>query len=132
MTILLSQVHCIGLKRDLNDSSHSLHSVTQVLDPMLILMGNVIYDETFPNLMKSRLGSNGKSFPESITLPNHFNGKFVFISVNVENRFDIVGRVLYILKIRLGQSFHFSVSIYTPETAECNIWEPSNLLPASE
>ena len=114
VTILLSQVHCIGLKRDLNDSSHNLHSVTQVLDPMLILMGNVIYDETFPNHMKSRLGSNGKSFPESITLPNHFNGKFAFISVYVENGFDIVGRVLYILKIRLGQSFHFSVSIYTP------------------
>ena len=54
MTILLSQVQCIGLKRDLNDSSHSLHSVTQVLDPMLILMGNVIYDETFLNHMKSR------------------------------------------------------------------------------
>ena len=121
MTILLSQVHCIGLKRDLNDSSHSLHSVTQVLDPMLILMGNVIYDETFPNHMKSRLGSNGKSFPESITLPNHFNGKFVFISVYVENGFDIVGKVLYFLKIRFGQSFHFSVSIYTP------VWKILNL-----
>ena len=51
---------------------------------------------------------------ESITLPNHFKSKFVFISVYVENGFDIVGRVLYILKIRLGQSFHFSASIYTP------------------
>ena len=64
--------------------------------------------------MKSRLVSNGKSFPESNTLPNHFNGKFVCISVYVEKGFDIVGRALYFLKIRFVQSFHFSVSIYTP------------------
>ena len=40
------------------------------------------------------LGSNEKSFPELITLPNDFNPKCVFITSSYKNIFNIVGRVL--------------------------------------
>ena len=75
-----------------------------------------IIDINFPYHVQIILGSNGKSFPEFITLPTDFNHKCV-LSQHRRRTDSILWEEFNHLKIRCGQSFRFCVSIYTPASA---------------
>ena len=69
---LSSQDYCIGLRRYLNNFTHK---------PNIDLNGKFLLKmKLYPFMVKSRLGSKGKSYPEIIDLPNDFNRKCVFIT----------------------------------------------------